>query len=158
MSSYKTGDLIRVCICVSSALVCAHGLSRTRRVPHVGNPLILMEMGAKQEARSRVGVWRTTLAQLEPPQTPDHISTNTITSSTLMVRVLDTWPKTDGLCFTAKIKNPCICLTGSRIASWLPSFSVEVMHTTNILGIAQANNSQLMAMVSSSLPSNEICL
>uniref|UniRef100_A0A3Q1BFS1 E3 ubiquitin-protein ligase AMFR n=1 Tax=Amphiprion ocellaris TaxID=80972 RepID=A0A3Q1BFS1_AMPOC len=35
---------------------------------------------------------------------------------------------------------------GSRIASWLPSFSVEVMHTTNILGIAQANNSQLMAM------------
>lgn len=44
-----------------------------------------------------------------------------------------------------------ICLTGSRIASWLPSFSVEVMHTTNILGIAQANNSQLMAMVSSSL-------
>lgn len=37
---------------------------------------------------------------------------------------------------------------GSRIASWLPSFSVEVMHTTNILGIAQANNSQLMAMVS----------
>lgn len=37
-------------------------------------------------------------------------------------------------------------LTGSRIASWLPSFSVEVMHTTNILGIAQANNSQLMAM------------
>ncbi|XP_075906662.1 E3 ubiquitin-protein ligase AMFR-like [Nelusetta ayraudi] len=35
---------------------------------------------------------------------------------------------------------------GSRIASWLPSFSVEVMHTSNILGIAQANNSQLMAM------------
>ncbi|XP_034043198.1 E3 ubiquitin-protein ligase AMFR-like [Thalassophryne amazonica] len=35
---------------------------------------------------------------------------------------------------------------GSRIASWLPSFSVEVMHTTNILGIAQPNNSQLMAM------------
>ncbi|XP_067291987.1 E3 ubiquitin-protein ligase AMFR [Pseudorasbora parva] len=35
---------------------------------------------------------------------------------------------------------------GSRIASWLPSFSVEVMHTTNILGIAQANNSQLNAM------------
>uniref|UniRef100_A0A3Q1J490 E3 ubiquitin-protein ligase AMFR n=1 Tax=Anabas testudineus TaxID=64144 RepID=A0A3Q1J490_ANATE len=35
---------------------------------------------------------------------------------------------------------------GSRIASWLPSFSVEVMHTTNILGIAQANNSQLTAM------------
>lgn len=35
---------------------------------------------------------------------------------------------------------------GSRIASWLPSFSVEVMHTTNILGMAQANNSQLMAM------------
>uniref|UniRef100_A0A3P8VVF4 E3 ubiquitin-protein ligase AMFR n=1 Tax=Cynoglossus semilaevis TaxID=244447 RepID=A0A3P8VVF4_CYNSE len=35
---------------------------------------------------------------------------------------------------------------GSRIASWLPSFSVEVMHTTNILGITQANNSQLMAM------------
>ncbi|KAG7275067.1 hypothetical protein CRUP_004833 [Coryphaenoides rupestris] len=34
----------------------------------------------------------------------------------------------------------------SRIASWLPSFSVEVMHTTNILGIAQANNSQLNAM------------
>ncbi|MEE6523560.1 hypothetical protein FKM82_022537 [Ascaphus truei] len=36
---------------------------------------------------------------------------------------------------------------GSRIASWLPSFSVEVMHTTNILGIAQAGNSQLNAMV-----------
>uniref|UniRef100_A0A8C1U2G8 E3 ubiquitin-protein ligase AMFR n=1 Tax=Cyprinus carpio TaxID=7962 RepID=A0A8C1U2G8_CYPCA len=35
---------------------------------------------------------------------------------------------------------------GSRIASWLPSFSVEVMHTTNILSIAQANNSQLNAM------------
>uniref|UniRef100_A0A8B9LBH1 E3 ubiquitin-protein ligase AMFR n=1 Tax=Astyanax mexicanus TaxID=7994 RepID=A0A8B9LBH1_ASTMX len=35
---------------------------------------------------------------------------------------------------------------GSRIASWLPSFSVEVMHTTNILGIAQANNSQLNTM------------
>lgn len=35
---------------------------------------------------------------------------------------------------------------GSRIASWLPSFSVEVMHTTNILGIAQANNSQLNGM------------
>ncbi|KAB5565614.1 hypothetical protein PHYPO_G00243630 [Pangasianodon hypophthalmus] len=35
---------------------------------------------------------------------------------------------------------------GSRIASWLPSFSVEVMHTTNILGIAQVNNSQLNAM------------
>uniref|UniRef100_A0A4W5NA17 E3 ubiquitin-protein ligase AMFR n=1 Tax=Hucho hucho TaxID=62062 RepID=A0A4W5NA17_9TELE len=36
---------------------------------------------------------------------------------------------------------------GSRIASWLPSFSVEVMHTTNILGIVQqANNSQLNAM------------
>lgn len=35
---------------------------------------------------------------------------------------------------------------GSRIASWLPSFSVEVMHTTNILGIAQVNNSQLSAM------------
>lgn len=35
---------------------------------------------------------------------------------------------------------------GSRIASWLPSFSVEVMHTTNILGIAHANNSQLNAM------------
>ncbi|KAJ8372203.1 hypothetical protein AAFF_G00293780 [Aldrovandia affinis] len=35
---------------------------------------------------------------------------------------------------------------GSRIASWLPSFSVEVMHTTNIMGIAQANNSQLNTM------------
>lgn len=35
---------------------------------------------------------------------------------------------------------------GSRIASWLPSFSVEVMHTTSILGIGQANNSQLNAM------------
>lgn len=49
-------------------------------------------------------------------------------------------------------------LTGSRIASWLPSFSVEVMHTTNILGIAQANNSQLTAMVSSSVPSVDIDL
>ncbi|PNI63908.1 AMFR isoform 6, partial [Pan troglodytes] len=36
--------------------------------------------------------------------------------------------------------------TRSRIASWLPSFSVEVMHTTNILGITQASNSQLNAM------------
>ncbi|CAH2324501.1 E3 ubiquitin- ligase AMFR isoform X1 [Pelobates cultripes] len=35
---------------------------------------------------------------------------------------------------------------GSRFASWLPSFSVEVMHTTNILGIAQASNSQLNSM------------
>ncbi|TSM52249.1 E3 ubiquitin-protein ligase AMFR [Bagarius yarrelli] len=35
---------------------------------------------------------------------------------------------------------------GSRIASWLPSFSVEVMHTTNILSIAQVNNSQLNTM------------
>ncbi|KAL7868031.1 hypothetical protein SRHO_G00094150 [Serrasalmus rhombeus] len=35
---------------------------------------------------------------------------------------------------------------GSRIASWLPSFSVEVMHTPNILSIAQAHNSQLNAM------------
>lgn len=49
-----------------------------------------------------------------------------------------------------------LSLTGSRIASWLPSFSVEVMHTTNILGIAQANNSQLMAMVSPCLQSDEI--
>lgn len=40
-----------------------------------------------------------------------------------------------------------ISFLGSRIASWLPSFSVEVMHTTNILGIAQASNSQLNAMV-----------
>lgn len=40
------------------------------------------------------------------------------------------------------------CPKGSRIASWLPSFSVEVVHTTNILGIAQDNVSQLMAMVS----------
>lgn len=40
---------------------------------------------------------------------------------------------------------------GSRIASWLPSFSVEVMHTTNILGIAQASNSQLNAMVRAAL-------
>ncbi|XP_023646102.1 E3 ubiquitin-protein ligase AMFR [Paramormyrops kingsleyae] len=35
---------------------------------------------------------------------------------------------------------------GSRIASWLPSFSVEVMHTTNLMGMVQANNSQLNAM------------
>lgn len=35
---------------------------------------------------------------------------------------------------------------GSRIASWLPSFSVEVMHTTNLMTIAQAHNSQLNAM------------
>lgn len=43
---------------------------------------------------------------------------------------------------------PCDFLSlGSRIASWLPSFSVEVMHTTNILGITQASNSQLNAMV-----------
>ncbi|XP_028812174.1 E3 ubiquitin-protein ligase AMFR [Denticeps clupeoides] len=35
---------------------------------------------------------------------------------------------------------------GSRIASWLPSFSVEVMHTTNMLGFAPVNNSQLNAM------------
>lgn len=41
----------------------------------------------------------------------------------------------------------CLSVSGSRIASWLPSFSVEVMHTTNILGITQASNSQLNAMV-----------
>uniref|UniRef100_A0A4W6EGM6 Autocrine motility factor receptor a n=1 Tax=Lates calcarifer TaxID=8187 RepID=A0A4W6EGM6_LATCA len=35
---------------------------------------------------------------------------------------------------------------GSRIASWLPSFSVEVMATTNFLGIAPANPSQLNPM------------
>ncbi|XP_023695483.1 E3 ubiquitin-protein ligase AMFR-like [Paramormyrops kingsleyae] len=35
---------------------------------------------------------------------------------------------------------------GSRIASWLPSFSVEVMHTTSILGTTRVNNSQLNAM------------
>ncbi|XP_056679567.1 LOW QUALITY PROTEIN: E3 ubiquitin-protein ligase AMFR-like, partial [Monodelphis domestica] len=35
---------------------------------------------------------------------------------------------------------------GSRIASWLPSVSVEVMHTTNILDITQTSNSQLNAM------------
>lgn len=49
------------------------------------------------------------------------------------------------------VSNLCrglVCL-GSRIASWLPSFSVEVMHTTNILGITQASNSQLNAMVRS---------
>ncbi|XP_037622255.1 E3 ubiquitin-protein ligase AMFR-like [Sebastes umbrosus] len=32
---------------------------------------------------------------------------------------------------------------GSRIASWLPSFSVEVMATTNFLGIAPTNPSQI---------------
>ncbi|XP_033491985.2 E3 ubiquitin-protein ligase AMFR-like [Epinephelus lanceolatus] len=35
---------------------------------------------------------------------------------------------------------------GSRIASWLPSFSVEVMATTNFLGIAPANPSQINTM------------
>ncbi|XP_076120743.1 E3 ubiquitin-protein ligase AMFR isoform X1 [Alosa pseudoharengus] len=43
---------------------------------------------------------------------------------------------------TALLASPA----GSRIASWLPSFSVEVMHTTNVLGIVQANNSQLNTM------------
>ena len=42
---------------------------------------------------------------------------------------------------------PGLSVSGSRIASWLPSFSVEVMHTTNVLGITQASNSQLNAMV-----------
>uniref|UniRef100_A0A4W6ELJ8 E3 ubiquitin-protein ligase AMFR n=1 Tax=Lates calcarifer TaxID=8187 RepID=A0A4W6ELJ8_LATCA len=37
-------------------------------------------------------------------------------------------------------------LNQSRIASWLPSFSVEVMATTNFLGIAPANPSQLNPM------------
>ncbi|XP_033373179.1 E3 ubiquitin-protein ligase AMFR isoform X3 [Parus major] len=46
---------------------------------------------------------------------------------------------------------------GSRIASWLPSFSVEVMHTTNILGIAQASNSQLNVMCCSSV-TQESCI
>lgn len=32
---------------------------------------------------------------------------------------------------------------GSRIASWLPSFSVEVMATTNFLGVAPPNPSQI---------------
>ncbi|XP_022620343.1 E3 ubiquitin-protein ligase AMFR-like [Seriola dumerili] len=35
---------------------------------------------------------------------------------------------------------------GSRIASWLPSFSVEVMATTNFLGIAPTNPSQINTM------------
>ncbi|XP_034445161.1 autocrine motility factor receptor a isoform X1 [Hippoglossus hippoglossus] len=35
---------------------------------------------------------------------------------------------------------------GSRIASWLPSFSVEVMATTNFLGIAPTTPSQINAM------------
>lgn len=95
---------------------------------------------------------------------PDHISTNTITSSTLMVRLSDTNPRiiwlwsyclSDRLCVTMNYRISVHCSTGSRIASWLPSFSVEVMHTTNILGIAQANNSQLMAMVRSSSQSND---
>ncbi|XP_019135137.2 E3 ubiquitin-protein ligase AMFR isoform X2 [Larimichthys crocea] len=36
---------------------------------------------------------------------------------------------------------------GSRIASWLPSFSVEVMATTNFLGIVPTNPSQIYTMV-----------
>ncbi|XP_030649988.1 E3 ubiquitin-protein ligase AMFR [Chanos chanos] len=36
---------------------------------------------------------------------------------------------------------------GSRIASWLPSFSVEVLHTTNVVTIPQAHIFQLHAMV-----------
>ncbi|XP_041652141.1 E3 ubiquitin-protein ligase AMFR-like [Cheilinus undulatus] len=35
---------------------------------------------------------------------------------------------------------------GSRIASWLPSFSVEVMATTNFLGVAPPNPSQINPM------------
>ncbi|XP_051239468.1 E3 ubiquitin-protein ligase AMFR-like [Dicentrarchus labrax] len=35
---------------------------------------------------------------------------------------------------------------GSRIASWLPSFSVEVMATTNFLGVAAINPSQINTM------------
>ncbi|XP_071316650.1 E3 ubiquitin-protein ligase AMFR-like [Trachinotus anak] len=35
---------------------------------------------------------------------------------------------------------------GSRIASWLPSFSVEVMATTNFLGITPTNPSQFNSM------------
>ncbi|XP_021175236.2 E3 ubiquitin-protein ligase AMFR isoform X1 [Fundulus heteroclitus] len=56
------------------------------------------------------------------------------------------WASRGGSLDSVAVNYPCVLLTGSRIASWLPSFSVEVMHTTNILGMAQANNSQLMAM------------
>ncbi|KTF72091.1 hypothetical protein cypCar_00035500 [Cyprinus carpio] len=49
-------------------------------------------------------------------------------------------------CPTGRMSLNINVRSGSRIASWLPSFSVEVMHTTNILSIAQANNSQLNAM------------
>lgn len=54
---------------------------------------------------------------------------------------------TRGQCLVSKMCAGVASVLGSRIASWLPSFSVEVMHTTNILGIAQASNSQLNAMV-----------
>ena len=74
------------------ALACARGSSRTPLVLLVGHPWTLMGTGARPETSSRVAAWKTTLAQSGLLQMPDHISTNTITSSTLMVRLSDTNP------------------------------------------------------------------
>lgn len=50
------------------------------------------------------------------------------------------------LCWDALTFEPFV-FPGS-IASWLPSFSVEVMATTNFLGIVPTNPSQIYTMVS----------
>uniref|UniRef100_A0A8C4Q336 E3 ubiquitin-protein ligase AMFR n=1 Tax=Eptatretus burgeri TaxID=7764 RepID=A0A8C4Q336_EPTBU len=44
-------------------------------------------------------------------------------------------------------RNHFFHFDGSRFASWLPSFSVEVTHTSRILGVHAASNSQLNAMI-----------
>ncbi|XP_070763731.1 E3 ubiquitin-protein ligase AMFR [Enoplosus armatus] len=53
--------------------------------------------------------------------------------------VVDTQPHLNQL-------NHFFHFDGSRIASWLPSFSVEVMATTNFLGVAPTNSSQINTM------------
>ncbi|CAN0270934.1 unnamed protein product [Lampetra fluviatilis] len=43
-------------------------------------------------------------------------------------------------------RNHFFHFDGSRIASWLPSFSVEVMHSSNLIGLPPVTNSQLNTM------------
>uniref|UniRef100_S4RML2 CUE domain-containing protein n=1 Tax=Petromyzon marinus TaxID=7757 RepID=S4RML2_PETMA len=43
-------------------------------------------------------------------------------------------------------RNHFFHFDGSRIASWLPSFSVEVMHSSNLIGLPAVTNSQLNTM------------
>ncbi|XP_061429078.1 E3 ubiquitin-protein ligase AMFR [Lethenteron reissneri] len=43
-------------------------------------------------------------------------------------------------------RNHFFHFDGSRIASWLPSFSVEVMHSSNLIGLPPVTNSQINTM------------